>query len=140
MAYRQAYQQSDKPIGRWTSIMMAYKRHSGSWAWILHRGTGVALTAYLFMHIYALTSIAKGKVEFEKEMQLFSSLPFTILEFLLFIPVVYHSLNGLRIVLVDLGKGARNHKAMLRIIYGVAGIATVVMAWLILGHWLTTGK
>lgn len=134
-----AYRQTVEPVGRWSKIMMVYKRHAGSWAWIFHRITGIALTAYLFLHIYALTTIAKGRVAFEEEMKLFTTAPFVVLEWLLFIPVIYHALNGFRIVLVDLGKGARNQKKILRTVYALAGVATVVMAVLILSH-LFTGK
>lgn len=129
-----AYIQTQKPIGRWSKIVLAYKKHSGSWAWILHRGTGVALTVYLFVHIWALTGISKGREAFEAEMKLFQNPLFTAMEFLLFIPVIFHSLNGFRIVLVDLGKGAKNHKSILKVVFVVAGILTIIMGYLILGH------
>jgi succinate dehydrogenase / fumarate reductase cytochrome b subunit len=119
--------------------MMVYKRHAGSWAWIFHRISGIALTAWLFLHIYALSSISKGRVVFEEEMKFFTTPLFTVLEWVLFLPVIYHALNGFRIVLVDLGRGARNQKSILRTVYALAGVATVVMAFLMLSH-LFTGK
>jgi len=133
-----AYQQQVEPVGRWSKIMLVYKRHAGSWAWIFHRVSGIARTAYLFIHIYALSTIPKGRAAFEEEMKVFQTAPFVVLEWLLFLPVIYHSLNGFRIVLVDLGKGARNQKSILRAVYAVAGIATVVMAFLMLSHLFTT--
>ncbi len=132
-----AYRQTVEPVGRWSKIAMVYKRHSGSWAWILHRLTGISLTAWLFLHIWALTSIAHGRAAFEQEMVMFRKPVFAVLEWLLFIPVIYHSLNGFRIVLVDLGRGARNHKSILRTVYALAGVATVVMAFLMLSHFFT---
>jgi succinate dehydrogenase / fumarate reductase cytochrome b subunit len=131
-----AYRQTTEPVGRWSRILLLYRRHAGSWAWIFHRISGIALTAYLFIHIWALTSITKGRVEFTAEMKMFQKPVFMVLEFLLFLPVIYHALNGFRIVLVDLGRGARNHKALLRTVYAVAGLATVVMAFLMFKHWI----
>ncbi len=60
-----------------------------------------------------------------------------VLEFLLFLPVIYHSLNGFRIVLVDLGRGARTHKSILRTVYAIAAVATLVMAYLMFSHLFT---
>ena len=129
-----AYSQQREPVGRWSKIMMVYRRHSGSWAWIFHRISGIALTVYLFVHIYALSTLSKGRAEFSTEMEMFRKPIFMVLEFLLFLPVIYHSLNGFRIVLVDLGKGARNQKSLLRTVYAIAGIATIVMAFLMFSH------
>jgi succinate dehydrogenase / fumarate reductase, cytochrome b subunit len=130
-----AYQQTVEPVGRWSRIMLAYRRHSGSWAWIFHRISGVALTVYLFIHIWALTGISRGRQAFTEEMEMFSSPVFMALEFLLFLPVIFHSLNGFRIVLVDLGKGARTQHKLTMIVYGVAGVAVLVMAFLMFSHY-----
>ncbi|MBL0333429.1 MAG: succinate dehydrogenase, cytochrome b556 subunit [Chlorobiota bacterium] len=127
-----AYIQSEKPVSRWSKIVLTYKKNSGSWAWILHRGTGIALTMYLFLHIVALSSITKGEAAFTEEMKLFQKPIFVVIEFLLFIPVIYHSLNGFRIVLVDLGQGAKNHKSILKLVYIIAGILILFMAYLML--------
>ena len=129
-----AYSQQREPVGRWTKIMMVYRRHSGSWAWIFHRISGIALTVYLFVHIYALSTLSKGRTAFTEEMDMFREPIFMVLEFLLFLPVIYHSLNGLRIVLIDFGKGARTDKSLQRTVYAVAGIATIVMAFLMFSH------
>ena len=132
-----AYSQQRAPVGRWSKIMLAYRRHSGSWAWIFHRITGIALTVYLFVHIYALSTLSRGRAAFTEEMDMFRQPIFMVLEFLLFLPVIYHSLNGFRIVLVDLGKGARTHKSILRTVYAIAGVATLVMAYLMFSHLFT---
>jgi succinate dehydrogenase / fumarate reductase cytochrome b subunit len=126
-----AYIPNREPIGSWTKITMAYKRHSGSWAYILHRISGVGLTFYLFLHILALSSLTKGKATFEEEMKLFTTPPFKFLEWFLGALVMFHAFNGIRIAVVDLGQGARYQKKLLRAVWG-AGITIVVFMFLLI--------
>ena len=105
--------------------MMAYRRHSGSWAFLLHRITGVGLTAYLFMHIFALSSLSKGRAAFAEEMKTFSTPPFKVAEWLLGLLVMFHAFNGIRIAIVDFSDGAHYQKKLLSAVY-VVGIAIVI--------------
>lgn len=129
-----AYQQTAEPLSRWSRIVLAYRKHSGSWAWIIHRVSGIALTGYLFMHIYTLTLLSKGPVEYDRAIGAYAEFPFNVLEWLLFFPLVFHSFNGFRIVLVDLGKGAFNQKTLLRLVWAVALLGMVVTGLMILPH------
>jgi len=86
-------------------LVASYKKEAGGWAWIIHRISGIVLTAYLYVHIYALSTLTKGKEAFDAEMALFQKPLFKFLEWLLFAFVLAHTLNGIRIVLVDFGKG-----------------------------------
>lgn len=120
-----AYIPNREPLGSWSRIVLAYKRHSGSWAYLLHRITGIGLTVYLFVHIWALTSLAQGRAAFAEEMKTFTTLPFKIAEWLLGLLVMFHAFNGIRIALVDLSQGSNYHKKALGVVYAV-GIAVVV--------------
>jgi succinate dehydrogenase / fumarate reductase cytochrome b subunit len=114
--------------------MFQYKKHAGSWAWILHRITGLGLTFYILLHIIALTGLLKGEAAFNAEMKLFSSLPFLIGEWFLGTLVMFHAINGVRIVLVDLGNGARYHKQILKFVYVLSVILVAGMGYLIFSH------
>jgi len=41
-------------------LVASYKKEAGGWAWIIHRISGIVLTAYLYVHIYALSTLTKG--------------------------------------------------------------------------------
>ncbi len=120
-----AYIPDREPISAWTRIALAYRRHSGSYAYILHRISGIGLTVYLFIHILALSSLTKGKAEFMAEMKTFTTLPFKVMEWGLGLLVMFHAFNGIRIAVVDLGNGARYQKKLLAFVY-VVGVAVVL--------------
>ena len=90
---------------------MIYRWHTGSLAWLIHRVTGVALTLYIFLHLYVLSHI-KDPVQFESLMNLFKNPFVKIGEIGLIVLVIAHSLNGLRLTLIDMGMSTRLQKPM----------------------------
>ncbi len=126
-----AYIPPREPFSAWNRLIMAYRRFSGSWAYILHRLTGIGLVVYLFVHIWALSSLTKGRAAFAEEMVTFTSPPFKVAEWLLGALVMFHAFNGIRIALVDLANGARYHKKLLGAVW-VTGIAVVVLMFFLI--------
>ncbi len=49
-----------EPFSAWNKLILRYRRYSGSWAYLLQRITGIGLVTYLFIHIWALTSLTKA--------------------------------------------------------------------------------
>ena len=127
-------QNSTSVFARWLDVMFNYRKHSGSWAWILHRVTGLGLTIYILIHIIALTGLLKGPAAFNEEMKLFSSPLFVFGEWFLGVLVMFHAINGVRIVLIDLGNGARYHKEILALVYALSVIIVAGMAFLMFRH------
>lgn len=121
-------------FSRWLGIMFAYKKHAGSWAYILHRLTGIGLTVYILVHIILLTTLLKGDRAFNEEMAFFRTPVFLFFEWLLGSLVMFHALNGLRIALIDLGNGARYHKPVLVFVYVLGVIMVAGMGFLIFQH------
>lgn len=87
---------------------MRYKVKTGMLAWIFHRISGIALAFYLPLHIYATSSLQDPE-QFDKVMA-FLNLPiFKLAEIALLGAVIYHSLNGIRILIIDWFGGTRAH-------------------------------
>ena len=85
----------------------------GMWAWILFRISGLILAIYLFVHIWVISQGRVGGAGRLNRMFDFFDQPFLVfLDFMLIAAVLYHALNGVRIVLMDLGIGIRQHKAV----------------------------
>lgn len=119
---------------KWIQENFSYHKDSGSWAWIYHRITGIALIIYLFLHIYSLSTLTGGKEVFESKMKSFLFPPFLILEWFLFIFVLFHSLNGVRIVLVDWADGAKYHKVLYRASWLIGIILFFLMGFIMFSH------
>ncbi|UCD83990.1 MAG: succinate dehydrogenase, cytochrome b556 subunit [Deltaproteobacteria bacterium] len=84
-------------------VIRHYRWHTGTWAWILHRLSGMALISYLVLHTWVIHHIQRGPEEFDALMEFVTSPLFKFGELGLFGVILYHTLNGIRIVLVDLG-------------------------------------
>ncbi|SEO72268.1 succinate dehydrogenase subunit C [Halogranum amylolyticum] len=87
-------------FGRWREFT------AGMWAWIFHKFTGWVLVGYLFTHIAVLSTALTGETAYTTTIQALESLLVVrILEVGLLAVAVFHILNGLRLLLVDLGVG-----------------------------------
>ncbi|MGM0389891.1 MAG: succinate dehydrogenase, cytochrome b556 subunit [Natrinema limicola] len=87
-------------FGRWKEFS------AGMWAWIFHKFTGWMLIGYLFTHIAVLSSALTGPEAYTNTIQGLESLfIIRVLEVGLLAVAVFHILNGLRLLMVDLGVG-----------------------------------
>jgi succinate dehydrogenase / fumarate reductase cytochrome b subunit len=68
-----------------------------------HRLSGLGLIAYMILHIIETANRIRGEHAWEELMALFASPPFRVIEYLLFAMAVFHAMNGIRLLLVELG-------------------------------------
>lgn len=68
-----------------------------------HRISGLGLIAYMVLHIVETANRIRGEEAWAGLMALFASPPFRVIEYLLFIMAVFHAMNGLRLILIELG-------------------------------------
>ena len=78
-----------------------YRGRDGQWAWMLHRVTGLGVVLFLILHIVDIFLMAAGKETFEKFLDLYTAAPMRLLESGLIFSVIYHALNGARVVVID---------------------------------------
>ena len=87
-------------FGRWREFT------AGMWAWIFHKFTGWVLVGYLFTHIAVLSTAISGANAYTDTIQgLESLLVVRVMEVGLLAVAVFHILNGVRLLFVDLGLG-----------------------------------
>lgn len=91
------------PLRTGTSLWegVSYRGGVGQWAWILHRVAGLGILLFLVLHIVDIFLAAFGPTVFNKLVFIYHSLALRPLIALLVFGVVYHALNGLRIILMD---------------------------------------
>jgi succinate dehydrogenase / fumarate reductase, cytochrome b subunit len=73
------------------------------YAYTLHRITGLGILAYFLMHIFVTGSRLGGPEQWDRKMALFSQPVFKAGEFLVFLAFAFHAINGIRLVIVELG-------------------------------------
>lgn len=75
-------------------------RTTGFVSFFLRRLTGVALVIYLFLHIWVIGAINSGEQAFNDRMDFLGSPIFRVFEIGLLAAVVYHGVDGLRLLIV----------------------------------------
>lgn len=73
------------------------------YAYALHRLTGLGILLYFLLHIFVTGTRVMGEETWRATMAFFSQPAFHVGEYLLFLAVAYHGLNGLRLILTELG-------------------------------------
>jgi succinate dehydrogenase / fumarate reductase cytochrome b subunit len=105
-----------------------YRGRSGQWAFILHRVTGLMVFMFLLLHIVDVSTINfHGGRTYDQIHQLYGNILLRLFEVGLLFGLVFHALNGLRIVMVDFFPGAiKNQKNLFAIVLGLTGLATMI--------------
>ncbi|MDP9326080.1 MAG: succinate dehydrogenase, cytochrome b556 subunit [Candidatus Dormibacteraeota bacterium] len=81
--------------------MFRYRISWSQLAWLGHRLSGIGVLVYLFMHIVENATLAFGPGVYNTTQTYFRNLPVRLGEIVLMAALVYHSLNGLRVVAMD---------------------------------------
>ncbi|MBB6097146.1 succinate dehydrogenase / fumarate reductase cytochrome b subunit [Deinobacterium chartae] len=97
-----------------------YRGREGQWAFVLHRLSGLAILAYLLLHVVSISLILFGEEAYNRLHHLYDLWPFRIGLILVTAGVLYHAFNGLRIAIMDFtGKGVAIQRQLW---YGVMAI------------------
>jgi succinate dehydrogenase / fumarate reductase cytochrome b subunit len=83
---------------------------TGMWAWLLFRISGLILVFYLGAHIIVISTGHFDQLD--RLMKAFDNPVLVLADLALVVAVLYHALNGVRIILMDLGIGIQRHKVM----------------------------
>lgn len=90
------------------------------WLWVLHRLTGVGILAFLFLHIADTYLVGFGAEYYNELLFLYKNPFFRVMEWILTGAVLYHAMNGTRIIILDFWERAIDyHKPLLQITLGV---------------------
>ena len=88
------------------STDIVYKGRSGQWAFIGHRVSGVLVFLFLLLHIVDVSLINISADLYDEVHQLYGNVVLRLFEVGLLFALLFHSLNGLRIVALDFFPGA----------------------------------
>lgn len=102
-----------------------YRGDPGMWSWVAHRVTGVLTFFFLFVHVLDTALVRVSPTTYDEVIATYKTPLVNLLEVGLVGAVLYHALNGLRVMLVDFwAKGPRYQRQML---WGIVGVWLLVM-------------
>ncbi|MEU9304404.1 succinate dehydrogenase, cytochrome b556 subunit [Streptomyces sp. NPDC048269] len=112
-----------------------YRGREGMWSWVAHRVTGVLIFFFLFVHVLDTALVRVSPEAYDDVVATYKTPIVALLEYGLVAAILFHALNGLRVIAVDFwSKGPRHQKKML---WWVVIIWAVLMAFAlypVLGH------
>ena len=89
-----------------------YRGRSGQWAFVLHRVTGFGVFFFLLLHIVDVSLVAWPEV-YDDVHALYGNVFMRLFEVGLLFGLLFHALNGLRIIVIDFfPEAVRNQKAL----------------------------
>ena len=103
---------------------LTYRGKGGHWSWVLHRVTGVAVLLFLLLHIVDIALIGWGPKVFNSLLGLYRAPVFRVSEVFLSGAVLYHALNGVRIIIIDFWPEATQVNR--KLIYAVAFLFAII--------------
>jgi succinate dehydrogenase / fumarate reductase, cytochrome b subunit len=117
-----------------------YRGLAGQWAWIFHRLTGLGVLLFVFLHIVDTSLIGWGPSAYNHAIALYRMTGFRIGEIILVGAVLYHALNGIRIIIMDFWPQTTVIQKKLLYSVLVAFVVLYVPAIYFMVHWMVTGK
>ena len=116
-----------------------YRGGEGMWSWVGHRITGVAVFFFLLVHVLDTALVRVSPTSYNEIIATYKTPIVNLLEVGLVGAVLYHALNGVRIILVDFwAPGPRHHKAMFRTIVIIWAVIMVPAIFFMLKHTVET--
>jgi succinate dehydrogenase / fumarate reductase, cytochrome b subunit len=100
-------------VKRRSELTTLYKGREGQWSWIAHRVTGVGILLFLFAHIVDTALVGWGPDAYNRVVSVYHHPIVQIMELGLVGAVIYHALNGLRIMIIDFWPQASVHHVKL---------------------------
>ncbi|BBY79803.1 succinate dehydrogenase, cytochrome b556 subunit [Mycolicibacterium pulveris] len=101
-----------------------YRGDPGMWSWVLHRITGATIFFFLFVHVLDTALVRVSPQAYNSVIETYKTPIVGLMEIGLVVAVLYHALNGIRVILIDFWQhGPRYQRQML---WGVVAVFLAV--------------
>ncbi len=98
-----------------------YRGKVGMWSWVLHRITGVAIFFFLLVHVLDTSLLRLSPNDYNAVIDTYRQPIMGIGELGLIAAILFHALNGIRVILIDFWrKGAKYQNVMFWIVIVLA--------------------
>jgi succinate dehydrogenase / fumarate reductase cytochrome b subunit len=100
-----------------------YRGDPGMWSWVLHRVTGATIFFFLFVHVLDTALVRVSPEAYNAIIDTYKTPIIGLMEMGLVVAVLYHALNGIRIILIDFWEQGPKYQRL--------------MLWIVLAVWIT---
>ena len=111
-------------------MLLRYRGSEGMLAWAFHRILGVAIWAFILLHVFDIWLVGVNPTLYNELLSIYASPMGRVVESLLGAALLYHALNGMRIIVMDFWPSTtRFHKQMWYanwILFAVIGLPILV--------------
>ena len=112
-----------------------YRGREGMWTWVAHRVTGVLIFFFLFAHVLDTALVRVSPDAYNRIMDTYKTPLVNLMEVGLVGAVLYHALNGLRVMAIDFwSQGTRYQKQMSFVVVGVVLVVMVPATYYMIEH------
>ncbi len=101
-----------------------YRGDPAMWSWVLHRITGATIFFFLFVHVLDTALIRVSPQAYNEIIDTYKTPIIGLMEMGLVVAVLYHALNGVRVILIDFWEHGPKYQRL--------------MLWVVVAVWVTT--
>src|SRR6202048_478371 len=99
-----------------------YRGDPGMWSWVLHRISGAAIFFFLLVHVLDTALVRVSRQAYDEVVDTYKTPIVGLMEMGLVAALLYHALNGVRVILIDFWQHGPKHQRL--------------MLWIVIGVWL----
>src|ERR1700748_3820479 len=100
-----------------------YRGDPGMWSWVLHRITGATIFFFLFVHVLDTALVRISPQTYNEVIGTYKTPIVGLMELGLVAAVLYHALNGIRVILIDFWAQGPGYQ---RVVRGTIGLCVTV--------------
>ncbi len=112
---------------------LSYRGREGMWTWILHRITGLGILLFLIVHVVDTALVIYWPDFYDHALAIYQSPLFRFGELAIFFSVLFHAVNGLRIIVQDFWPYVMQwQREMSWAVAAIVVLAMLPVAWMML--------
>jgi succinate dehydrogenase / fumarate reductase cytochrome b subunit len=112
-----------------------YRGGQGMWSWVAQRITGIAVFFFLYVHVLDTALVRVSPEAYDLVIATYKTPIVNLLEVGLVGAVLYHALNGLRVIAVDFwARGPRYQRQMLWVVVGIWLVVMIPGTYYMMRH------
>ena len=103
------------------------------WSWVLHRISGATIFFFLFVHVLDAAMLRVSPQTYNAVVGDYKTPLVGLMEYGLVAAVLFHGLNGIRIILIDFWSQGPRYQRLMFLIVGIVFLLLMVPAGVVTG-------